>query len=329
MIKQLVSIAFFALSVPVGLGADVPMSRAEMKASLRFWLLDMHGGSAGIPAQALRLDKSGVFPLDSMKDLLLEIAADKSYNDFGRENALSAFVQLEPTDERGRLEPFYLDSARNCRAAIHYGILRALPDLHSKLIYAKKRLDWLASHPDFQKDAFFFDCFFQTVLEYDNPSEDDRKAILAFYRTEAEHAVFFESANDAEMLLMRHDPAWPTNEARRAMMRKWIDDPGIHEKTRALWTAALDSFEASQAVGAVLPGAQTDPSQETSAGERAFADPPDADPKPESSIPPAGISPGENASRNRALPFAVAGAVLLVLFFLVARRTASRANGTR
>ena len=76
-------------------------------------------------------------------------------------------------------------------------------------------------------------------------SEPERRCIVDFFRTAATNAPYFESAYNADMLFARHDPAWPASEARRAMIEKWIGDPGVNEKTKTFWTEALAAFDDS------------------------------------------------------------------------------------
>ena len=247
MTRRIVPILFFAFSVLPGFGADEPISKVEMNHRIRNWLLDLHGGSTRIPAYALRLDQSGASPLESMKELLLEIASDKNYDLFGRQNAACVFTMLEPEDRQNRLEPLYLEPNGGFRAALQYSALQALPDLPSKLAYTRKRLDWLSDHPHFQKDAYVFDGYFQTTLLYGRPTPEERNAILSFYRKEAAEASFGLSAYEAELLLRSFDPAWSTSEVRRIMMEKWKDDPSVYENMRMQWTETLASFDSASA----------------------------------------------------------------------------------
>ena len=228
---------------PDSLAVDAsPPSRAEVTATLRMYLLDLHGSSRGIVAYAERLENERGFPKEETSDILLELAGTDSYSLFGRSNAIHAFVHLADKDCYDKLENFYSVTNASLRTATQMAILYALSTTSERLAYAKERFDWLANHPAFQSDVSHFGCYFQGFLNSANPTESEKRVVVDFFWNAATNAAFFECAHEAEMLLLRYDPAWPTNEARRAMMEKWKDDPGMHEKTRALWNEALAAF---------------------------------------------------------------------------------------
>lgn len=233
---------------------SAPPPRAEVSATLRQHLLLRHGSSRGIVAYAERLENERGFPKDETADILLELAGTESYSLFGRRNAIAAFVDLADKDRYDELDRFYSVTNASLRTATQMAILYTLSTTSERLAYAGERFGWLAKHPRFQSDVSHFGGYFQGFLHYSNPTESEKRDIVDFFWNAATNAAFFESAHEAEMLLLRYDPAWPTNEARRAMMEKWKDDPGIHEKTRALWVEALAAFDGTNAVGHAMAG---------------------------------------------------------------------------
>ena len=234
---------------------SAPPPRAEVSATLRQYLLLLHGSSRGIVAYAERLENERGFPKDETADILLELAGTESYSLFGRRNAIAAFVDLADKDRYDELDRFYSVTNASLRTATQMAILYTLSTTSERLAYAGERFGWLAKHPRFQSDVSHFGGYFQGFLHYSNPTESEKRDIVDFFWNAATNAAFFESAHEAEMLLLRYDPAWPTNEARRAMIEKWKDDPGIHEKTRALWDKALAAFNGTNAADYATAGA--------------------------------------------------------------------------
>jgi len=265
--------------------ASGPDSRKEILSDLRYILNDMHGGAAALPRYAERMERERGFPMERMKDLLLEIADDESWGGFAQDNAAVEFIDLAAPEDLPRLDPFYCSTNESLRHHIQSYMLETRKTVEEKLAYARARLDWLDEHPEFQPDGRGIGAYFQGYLEYSKPTESERTEVIAFFRDEARNAVFFDSALPADWLLRRYDSAWRTNEARRALVEKWIDDPAVNEKTRAVWTEALEAFDASTAPSAA---ADPSPSPRTSKGEAPdHADPPngsDADVARESNL---------------------------------------------
>ena len=177
-----------------------------------------------------------------MEDLLLEIAADESWDGFARDNAVVEFIEIARPEDLSRLDPFYASTNRSIRASIQTFLLEQLETVPEKLAYARTRLDWLTEHPEFQTDALWFAVYFSGYLEYYHPTEYDKRLFLDFFRNEATNGVFSYSFYATDMLLMRFDGVWPTNEARRAMMEKWKDDPGTPEDVRLFWNGILGEW---------------------------------------------------------------------------------------
>ncbi len=227
-----------------GFAETNPITRGEIIPTLRGILLDMHGGASALPRYAERLERERGFTRVQMEDLLLEIAADESWDGFARDNAVVEFIEIARPEELCRLDPFYASTNGSIRASIQSFLLERLESVPEKLAYARTRLDWLAEHPEFQSDATTISIGLRHVLHsrHFQPSEPDRRLIMDFFWNAATNAAFAECAYEAETLLSRDDPAWPTNEARRAMMEKWKDDPSLHEKTRALWNDVVERF---------------------------------------------------------------------------------------
>lgn len=237
------SAAFVLLALAASVSAETkPITRDEIIPTLRGILLDMHGGASALPRYAERLERERGFTRVQMEDLLLEIAADESWDGFARDNAVVEFIEIARPEELSRLDPFYISTNRSIRASIQSFLLEQLETVPEKLAYARTRLDWLAEHPEFQSDTTTISIGLRTVLHYGQPTDADRRLILDFFWNAATNAPFAESAHEAEMLLLRDDPTWPTNEARRAMMEKWKDDPSLPDKTRALWNETLAAF---------------------------------------------------------------------------------------
>ena len=130
----------------------------------------------------------------------------------------------------------------------------------------------MAEHTEFQCDAMWISIALRHVLhsQHRQPSESDRRLIMDFFWNAATNAAFAESAREAEMLLRSDDPAWPTNEARRAMMEKWKDDPSLPEKTRSLWNDVLADFgrtNAADQAGETTGSSDGSPAEEATVGE--------------------------------------------------------------
>ncbi len=207
-------------------------------------LLDFHGGALEIRAMALDLADSRRFPLEESCTILLELAGEESFGIYGRQNALSMYGWISPPEGSGRLDPFFASTNASLRESAMLGILHGgcSNRIADKLVYAKSRIDWLSEHREFRKDCWTFGSFFQGVLHYGHPSAEDAADIVSFFRNEATNAAFAEIAYQADMLLMRDDPSWSTNEARRAMMEKWRDDPGTPEDVRLFWNGILGEW---------------------------------------------------------------------------------------
>ena len=242
--------AFVLLALAASVSAETrPITRGEIIPTLRGILLDMHGGASALPRYAERLERERGFTRVQMEDLLLEIAADESWDGFARNNAVVEFIEIARPEELSRLEPFYVSTNRSIRASIQSFLLEQLETVPEKLAYARTRWDWMAEHTEFQCDAMWISIGLRTILHYSQPAETDRRLIMDFFWNSATNAAFAESAHEAEMLLLSDDPSWPTNEARRAMMEKWKDDPSLPEKTRSLWNDVLADFVRTYAAG--------------------------------------------------------------------------------
>ena len=228
-------------------GEVVPVSREEVLDRLQLFLLDVHGGTSTLPRYADELERERGFSRVQLEGMLLEAAADESRDDFPRCNAIVGFIRIAQPGDLPRLDPFYASTNESIRRSIQSFMLEHLETVPEKLAYARTRLDWLAEHPEFQSDVQSISIRLRTVLHYEQPSEPDRRLIMDFFRNEATNASFARSAYEANSLLMQDDPAWPTNEARRAMMRKWKDDPSLHEITRRQWAEVLASFDSHSA----------------------------------------------------------------------------------
>ena len=246
------SAAFVLLALAASAFAETnPITRGEIIPTLRGILLDMHGGASALPRYAEELERERGFTRVQMEDLLLEIAADESWDGFARNNAVVEFIEIARPEELSRLEPFYVSTNRSIRASIQSFLLEQLETVPEKLAYARTRWDWMAEHTEFQCDAMWISIGLRHVLhsQHRQPSESDRRLIMDFFWNAATNAAFAESAHEAEMLLLSDDPSWPTNEARRAMMEKWKDDPSLPEKTRSLWNDVLADFVRTYAAG--------------------------------------------------------------------------------
>ena len=244
------SAPFVLLALATSVFAETkPITRGEIIPTLRGILLDMHGGASALPRYAERLERERGFTRVQMEDLLLEIATDESWDGFARNNAVVEFIEIARPEELSRLEPFYVSTNRSIRASIQSFLLEQLETVPEKLAYARTRWDWMAEHTEFQCDAMWISIGLRTILHYSQPAETDRRLIMDFFWNAATNAAFAESAHEAEMLLLSDDPSWPTNEARRAMMEKWKDDPSLPEKTRSLWNDVLADFGRTNAVG--------------------------------------------------------------------------------
>ena len=322
------AVAAVPLIVPTILvrAGDAPVSREEIIPTLRGILLDMHGGASALPRYAERLERERGFTRVQMEDLLLEIAADESWDGFARDNAVVEFIEIARPEELSRLDPFYISTNRSIRASIQSFLLEQLETVPEKLAYARTRLDWLAEHPEFQSDTTTISIGLRTVLHYGQPTDADRRLILDFFWNAATNAPFAESAYEADMLLLRDDPSWPTNEARRAMMEKWKDDPGMHEKTRALWVEALASFgKPTDADPTIVPVSGDSNLDEESPSDAAAigTTSPETSASSETDTPqvPSSGNPAETHRFPRGIAFVV---LALAAVLLAARRAGSR-----
>lgn len=233
-----------------------PVSTNEVKKILfDSYLLHEEGGALWIPAFAERLEKENGFSRAAMCDLLLEIAACDDHIPYARANALVAFLDIAPKTEYGRIDSFYSSPVPSLRWQLLSQMLRKPPTLAEKLAYTHERFAWMKDHPELQSDLFIFGSYFAGFMYYPafHATEQDRADVIAFFREEAANASCFAAAYEADMLLVRDDPAWKTNEARRAMMEKWKDDPNIHENTRARWEAALAKFDGTNVAVQAAP----------------------------------------------------------------------------
>ena len=257
MIKLLLLFLLFSFQPFRAAGGSV--SRNAIATEYRWQLLDMHGGAIEVRQMAMAHELKDGFPMSESARVLLEIANDENYSLFGRQNALIMFSGIASTNQYDELEPFYSSENEFLRRAALLGVLDLgySNRIADKLSYAKSRVDWMLMHPGFRQDVQVFNTHFQGILNYSSPSESERADILAQFRNFAENAPFFECAVEADMLLRRYDPAWPASEARRAMIEKWIDDPGIHEKTKAYWTEALAAFSGPHPEPAASPGGES------------------------------------------------------------------------
>lgn len=237
------SAAFVLLALAASAFAETnPITRGEIIPTLRGILLDMHGGASALPRYAERLERERGFTRVQMENLLLEIAADESWDGFARDNAIVEFIEIAKPEELVRLDPFYASTNKSIRTKVLCSMQRHLETIPDKLAYVRTRLDWLAEHPEFQTDALWFAVHFSGYLEYYHPTEYDKRLFLDFFRNEATNGVFSYSFYATDMLLMRFDGVWPTNEARRAMMEKWKDDPGTPEDVRLFWNGILGKW---------------------------------------------------------------------------------------
>ncbi len=246
-------------------------------------LLDSHGGALEIRAIALDLADSRRFPLEESCTILLELAGEESFGIYGRQNALSMYGWISPPEGYGRLDPFFASTNASLRESAMLGILHGgcSNRIADKLVYAKSRIDWLSEHREFRKDCWTFGSFFQGVLHYGHPSAEDAADIVSFFRNEATNAAFAEIAYQADMLLMRDDPSWSTNEARRAMMEKWRDDPGTPEDVRNFWNGLLEELARTNVtdhIGETADGSSAGMPAEETAVEA--ASPPRTEPVP-------------------------------------------------
>ncbi len=267
------------------LGGPGPDSRTEILSDLRYILNDMHGGAASLPRYAERMERERGFPVERMKDLLLEVADDESWGGYAQDNAVIEFIDLAAPEDLSRLDPFYCSTNETLRLTIQRNMLRSRETVEEKLTYARARLDWLDEHPAFQSDGSGIGQYFSGYLGYSKPTESERTEVIAFFRDEARNAGVFDSVLPTDWLLLRHDSAWRTNEARRAMIEKWIDDPAVHEKTRAVWSEALAAFDASTAASAAADSSPSPPASERPDGQKTEAEneaPAPADPSDDS-----------------------------------------------
>lgn len=234
------SAAFVLFALAASVFAETkPITRGEIIPTLRGILLDMHGGASALPRYAERLERERGFTRVQMENLLLEIAADESWDGFARDNAIVEFIEIAKPEELVRLDPFYASTNKSVRTKVLCSMQRHLETIPDKLAYVRTRLDWLAEHPEFQTDALWFAVHFSGYLEYHHPTECDKRLFVDFFRNEATNGAFSYSFYATDMLLMRYDGAWPTNEARRAMIEKWKDDPGTPEDVRNFWNGLL------------------------------------------------------------------------------------------
>lgn len=243
------------------LGTDVGpishMSDAEVRSVLLGgFLLGLHGETLGIPRYADSLERKGLCSRAKVADTLLSIAKDESMDAYPRENAVLAFVDLSSPEDYSLLEPLFSSTNQVIRTAPDRIILQRLSSAKDQIAYAAMRLSDLSTSPTGASDSRLFFRHFSKTLDQGDLPPPDVAAILSLTRGFVVRSCFVDAVSSADYLLLRHDPAWPTNAARRAMIEKWIGDPGIHEKTKAIWTEALAAFSGPQPAPAAPPGGE-------------------------------------------------------------------------
>ena len=229
------------------------ISQGEVVSSLRYILLDRHGGALSLPRYAERLERERGFSQSEMKELLLEIAEDESWDVFARANAIGGFISMARPEELSRLDPFCSSTNDLLRQHMHSVVIGEQLAVPVKLAYAREKIDWLAGPPDFQHDAFHIMVAFYSQMTASDVSDDDKAKIVSFFRDEARDCRFGENAYSVFSFLNRHDPSWKTNECRVELLRRWRDDPSLPEDVRnfmrATSTNSLVSSETTDARG--------------------------------------------------------------------------------
>ncbi len=115
MKKSILALTLLAISAFCASG---PASREEILSDLRYILNLMHGGAAALPRYAERMERERGFPVERMKDLLLEIADDESWGGYAQDNAAVEFIDLAAPEDLSRLDPFYCSTNEGLRHII-------------------------------------------------------------------------------------------------------------------------------------------------------------------------------------------------------------------
>ena len=255
-----------------------PLSREEILRELWRPLHDLHGSSKDVAYAAEQMERERGIPRSEIVDALLESALNESTDHLQRKRSIGGFCEITPESEWKRLSPLYAITNEHVRFLAQSVVLSRLQDLDRKFDFVLERVSDLSDDPSRQRDVSVFSGHFSSRLHYGQPTEQERKRILSFFVQQAQVAEFARWASAADGLLMRCDPSWPTNEARRAMMEKWKDDPNLADTRRALWIAALADFDRTNATGHAEE--TTGSSGRTPAEAATVGEPPQARTKP-------------------------------------------------
>ncbi len=259
--------------------APEPLSREEIAKKLWRPLHDLHGSTKDFVHAAEQMEREYGVSRSEIADVLLEMALDETTEKYPRKRSIGGFCEITPENEWNRLSPLYVVPDKHVRTLAQSAVLSRLKDLDRKFDYALERISALSSSsPREQEDVTVFSGHFSSILHYGQPTEQDREKILSFFVRQAQSAEFPRWAAATDDVLMRSDPSWSTNEARRAMMEKWKDDPNLADSRRALWIAALADFDRTNAAGHAR---ETTGSSDGSPAEAAtVGEPPQAQTKP-------------------------------------------------
>ncbi len=295
-----------------------PLSREEIARKLWRPLHDLHGSTKDFVHAAEQMEREYGVSRSEIADVLLEMALDENTEKYPRKRSIGGFCEITPENEWNRLSPLYTVSDKHVRTLAQSAVLSRLKDLDRKFDYALERISALSSSsPSEQDDVTVFSGHFSSILHYGQPTKQDREKILSFFVRQAQSAEFSRWAAATDDLLMRSDPSWPTNEARRAMMEKWKDDPNLADMIRTRWIAALADFDRTNAAdhaGETTGSSGGTPAEET-AGEESSPALPEPVLVPTETKPAAADEPQAEVLQERNGSFSawIAGAAALAL----------------
>lgn len=233
-------------NLPV-LAESVRTAEAEQIVREGIWhcLRDLHGEATDIVSFADRMEKEQGISKSVFSDLIFEVANDEHEDRFARKNAVLSFFRIAPPKDLDKGSEFFENSNSELRTAAFRAALVRLPDISTRIRFARSRLEWLQDHPEFQHDAFHIMLAFYNQMTASDVSDEDKAMIVSFFRDEAKDCRFGENAYSVFSFLNRHDPSWRTNECRGELLRRWSNDPNLPEDVRSVMCAAITNSSVS------------------------------------------------------------------------------------
>jgi hypothetical protein len=203
-------------------------SSEDISRAIEAFLHDRHGMSGEFKSFVERLESEHDILKAELESRLLAAAADENGDAYGRRNAISLFCEITDPESLARLSPILDSDDETLRLTAQSAILESLPTMEEKLAFADRILSGLTKRPEHQRDAVRLRGLFSGILHSSRLPEEDRKAILSFYRRVATNAGFAIGALSAVDLLDRYDEEWKKDSAERIrILEEWKDDSSL------------------------------------------------------------------------------------------------------